>query len=89
MSNDNFNKPNDTGTKRVERSIRLDVQGLRAVAVLAVLLYHANGSWLKAGYVGVDVFFVISGFISTALLTEGSGKVDFAAFYASRVKRIR
>lgn len=88
MSNDNFNKPNDAGAKRVERSIRLDVQGLRAVAVMAVLLYHANGSWLKAGYVGVDVFFVISGFIITALLTERSGKVDLAAFYASRVKRI-
>ncbi|WP_236692785.1 acyltransferase family protein [Pseudomonas sp. 10-1B] len=88
MSNDNSNKPNDAGAKRVERSIRLDVQGLRAVAVLAVLLYHANGSWLKAGYVGVDVFFVISGFIITALLTERSSKVDLAAFYASRIKRI-
>ncbi|MCX2889734.1 acyltransferase family protein [Pseudomonas sp. DCB_BI] len=88
MSNDNFNKPNDAGAQRVERSIRLDVQGLRAVAVLAVLLYHANDSWLKAGYVGVDVFFVISGFIITALLTERSGKVDLAAFYASRIKRI-
>ena len=88
MSNENFNKPNDAGAKRVERSIRLDIQGLRAVAVMAVLLYHANGSWLKAGYVGVDIFFVISGFIITALLTERSGKVDLAAFYASRVKRI-
>ncbi|MBF8795117.1 acyltransferase [Pseudomonas monteilii] len=68
--------------------MRLDIQGLRAVAVLAVLLYHANGSWLKAGYVGVDVFFVISGFIITVLLTERSGKVDLATFYVSRVKRI-
>lgn len=80
--------PIDTGAIRVACRIRLDVQGLRAVAVLAVLLYHANGSWLKADYVGVDVFFVISGFIITALLTDRSGKVDPAAFYASRVKRI-
>lgn len=88
VSNDNFYKPNDAGAKRVERGIRLDVQGLRAVAVLAVLAYHANSSWLKAGYVGVDVFFVISGFIITALLTERSDKVDLVAFYTSRVKRI-
>lgn len=88
VSNDNFKKPNDAGAKRVERGIRLDVQGLRAVAVLAVLAYHANSSWLKAGYVGVDVFFVISGFIITALLTERSDKVDLLAFYVSRIKRI-
>lgn len=61
---------------------------MRAVAVLAVLAYHANSSWLKAGYVGVDVFFVISGFIITALLTERSDKVDLLAFYVSRIKRI-
>ncbi|WP_317663871.1 acyltransferase family protein [Pseudomonas sp. KU43P] len=72
----------------MKRGIRLDVQGLRAVAVLAVLLYHANSSWLKAGYLGVDVFFVISGFIITALLTERSDRIDLPAFYASRVKRI-
>ncbi|MFK3774609.1 acyltransferase family protein [Pseudomonas sp. NPDC089406] len=61
---------------------------MRAVAVLAVLLYHANAAWLKAGFVGVDVFFVISGFIITALLTERSAKVELGAFYASRIKRI-
>lgn len=68
--------------------IRLDVQGLRAVAVLAVILYHVNGEWLKAGFIGVDVFFVISGFIITTLLTEPGRKVDLFAFYVGRVKRI-
>ena len=88
MPTDNFNKPNDAGVVHVARGIRLDVQGLRAVAVLAVLLYHANSNWLPAGYVGVDVFFVISGFIITALLTAHVGKIDLASFYVSRVKRI-
>lgn len=71
-----------------QHSIRLDIQGLRAVAVLAVLIYHTNAAWLKAGFVGVDVFFVISGFIITALLTERSAKLQLGAFYASRIKRI-
>ncbi|MFQ6558126.1 acyltransferase family protein [Pseudomonas sp. Lb2C1-1] len=88
MSNNNFNKPNEAGAIRHARSIRLDIQGLRAIAVLAVMLYHANNGWLKAGYVGVDIFFVISGFIITALLTERSDKVDLVSFYASRIKRI-
>lgn len=88
MPNDNFNKPNDAGGTHAARSIRLDVQGLRAIAVLAVLLYHANSGWLAAGYVGVDVFFVISGFIITALLTARTDKIDLPAFYASRIKRI-
>ncbi|WP_328327553.1 acyltransferase family protein [Pseudomonas guariconensis] len=71
-----------------QSNIRLDIQGLRAIAVLAVLVYHANAAWLKAGFVGVDVFFVISGFIITALLTERSAKVELGTFYASRIKRI-
>lgn len=88
MPTDNSNKPNDAGVIHVAHGIRLDVQGLRAIAVLAVLLYHVNSNWLPAGYVGVDVFFVISGFIITALLTARVGKIELAAFYAGRVKRI-
>lgn len=71
-----------------QHNTRLDIQGLRAVAVLAVLIYHANVAWLKAGFVGVDVFFVISGFIITVLLTERSAKAGLGGFYASRIKRI-
>lgn len=77
-----------SGSPKPVGGIRLDVQGLRAVAVLAVILYHVNGEWLKAGFIGVDVFFVISGFIITTLLTEPGRKVDLLAFYVGRVKRI-
>lgn len=70
---------------------RLDVQGLRAVAVGAVVLYHAGVPWLPGGYVGVDVFFVISGFLITGHLLrslERDGRVGFADFYARRARRI-
>jgi peptidoglycan/LPS O-acetylase OafA/YrhL len=50
------------------RGFRPDIEGLRAVAVLAVVLYHAGVPGLPGGYVGVDVFFVVSGFLITDLL---------------------
>lgn len=75
-------------SERSQNSIRLDIQGLRAIAVLAVLVYHANAAWLRAGFVGVDVFFVISGFIITAVLTERGAKNALSTFYAGRIKRI-
>jgi peptidoglycan/LPS O-acetylase OafA/YrhL len=67
------------------------VQGLRAVAVLLVVLYHAGFSGLPGGYVGVDVFFVISGFVITGLLLRertSSGGTSLLAFYARRCRRI-
>jgi len=70
------------------RNIRLDVQGLRAVAVLAVMIYHVNGAWLPSGFVGVDVFFVISGFVMTSLIVEKKNNFDWKGFYWGRVKRI-
>lgn len=72
-------------------SFRPDVQGLRAVAVGLVLLYHAGVVPFSGGYVGVDVFFVISGFLITGhLLTsiERDGRPHFADFYARRARRI-
>lgn len=87
MSNDNSKMLSGCAIT-AKQDMRLDVQGLRAIAVLAVLAYHANSGWLNAGFVGVDVFFVISGFIITALLTERGAKVDLVAFYSSRIKRI-
>lgn len=69
---------------------RRDIQGLRAVAVLAVIVNHAVGA-LTGGFLGVDVFFVISGFIITALLlreVERTGRISFLGFYKRRVKRI-
>lgn len=70
---------------------RIDIQGLRAVAVLLVVLFHAHAPWLSGGYVGVDVFFVISGFLITGGLVEeamSSGRLSLPGFYARRARRI-
>ena len=69
---------------------RADIQGLRAVAVLLVVVYHA-GLPVDGGFTGVDVFFVISGYVITGLLlreVDGTDGISFAAFYARRVRRI-
>ncbi|WP_300403226.1 acyltransferase family protein [Nocardioides sp.] len=73
------------------RSFRADIQGLRAVAVLIVVAGHAGVPFLTGGFVGVDVFFVISGFLITRLLVvevQRSGRVSLRAFYARRARRI-
>jgi peptidoglycan/LPS O-acetylase OafA/YrhL len=73
------------------RGFRPDVEGLRAVAIVAVLVCHAGVPFLAGGYVGVDVFFVISGFLITRLLLgemEGRGTVSLRGFYARRAKRL-
>ena len=70
---------------------RADIQGLRAVAVVMVVLYHARVPFLAGGYIGVDVFFVISGFLITDLLwreVEGKGRVSLAGFYGRRARRL-
>ncbi len=70
---------------------RADIDGLRAIAVISVVLFHMDAAWLPAGFVGVDIFFVISGFLITGLLVEEhgrNGRVDIAAFYARRVRRL-
>lgn len=67
------------------------IDGLRALAVIAVIIYHLNAAWLPGGFVGVDVFFVISGFVVSASIThfKGQGFWRFLAFfYARRIKRI-
>lgn len=67
------------------------IDGMRALAVLAVLIYHLHGPWLPGGFVGVDVFFVISGFVVSASIVSfrGRGLLQFFAyFYARRIKRI-
>ncbi|WP_157485821.1 MULTISPECIES: acyltransferase family protein [unclassified Frigoribacterium] len=69
---------------------RRDVQGLRAVAVVAVVLEHVSG-WPRGGFVGVDVFFVISGFLITGLLLREharTGRISLADFYRRRVRRL-
>jgi peptidoglycan/LPS O-acetylase OafA/YrhL len=70
---------------------RTDIEGLRAVAVLLVLLFHAGVPGMDGGYVGVDVFFVLSGFLITSLMVterEESGRISLVGFYARRIRRI-
>jgi peptidoglycan/LPS O-acetylase OafA/YrhL len=66
------------------------IDGLRAVAVLSVILYHASERLLPGGFVGVDIFFVISGFLITGIVRREieAGSFSFAAFYARRIRRI-
>lgn len=67
------------------------LDGLRGIAVLAVLLYHADFTWAKGGFLGVDVFFVLSGFLITNLLLEeisSTGRIDRAEFYLRRMRRL-
>jgi len=70
---------------------RADIQGLRALAVLAVVLYHLGVPVLRGGFVGVDVFFAISGFLITGKLyreLDATGTVDFQAFWLGRARRL-
>lgn len=70
---------------------RSDIEGLRAVAVIFVLLHHAQQTLLPGGFAGVDVFFVVSGFVITTQLVkevERTGRVDLVAFYSRRAKRL-
>jgi len=71
-------------------SFRKDINGLRAIAVIAVVLYHFNYSWLTGGFAGVDVFFVISGFLMTGIIFRGIEQENFSVlkFYVARANRI-
>jgi peptidoglycan/LPS O-acetylase OafA/YrhL len=74
-----------------QSSFRPDIEGLRAVAILLVVSFHAGIPWLHGGFVGVDVFFVLSGYLITDLLVaevERTGKIDFSRFYARRIRRL-
>lgn len=74
-----------------EHEHMLDIQGLRAVAVLVVIADHAGAEWLPGGFIGVDVFFVISGYLITLLIcreVDANGAVKIGEFYARRARRI-
>jgi peptidoglycan/LPS O-acetylase OafA/YrhL len=78
-------------SRDVQRDFRADIQGLRAVAVGLVALDHANVGPFDGGFVGVDVFFVISGYLITSLLlreADRTGRVSLRDFYARRARRI-
>lgn len=69
---------------------RKDIQGLRAIAVLFVFIFHLNPKWLPGGFVGVDIFFVISGFLISSIILSKlkNNTFSFFNFYKSRIKRI-
>ncbi|MBE1237933.1 acyltransferase [Phaeovibrio sulfidiphilus] len=71
-------------------SLRQDIQGLRAVAVLSVLAFHVEKSWMPGGFVGVDIFFVISGFLISSIIVrqKDRGGFSFGSFYLGRIRRI-
>ncbi|MGA0359681.1 MAG: acyltransferase family protein, partial [Ilumatobacteraceae bacterium] len=85
-----------SATSHVERPRRVTISsvpylpgldGLRALAVIAVMIYHADPSWLPGGFLGVEVFFVISGYLITLLLMaerERDGRIDLGAFWMRR-----
>ena len=81
----------DGGRPRGEMGYLPGLDGVRALAVLGVLLYHADLTWLSGGFLGVDVFFVLSGFLITSLLLEEyqrSGTIRFGRFYLGRARRL-
>src|SRR5579871_5524922 len=69
---------------------RAEIDGSRAVAVVPVVLFHLGFPWISGGYLGVDVFFVISGFLITTILVDDIDKDRFAvsAFWSRRIRRI-
>ena len=72
-------------------TFRADIQGLRAVAILLVVAAHARLQGWAGGFVGVDVFFVLSGYLITALLVQeirSTGQLAFARFYVRRLRRL-
>lgn len=74
----------------MNKKIRLDIQGLRALAVGAVVIEHAFPHALSGGYVGVDIFFVISGFLISSIISRDIENSNFSIveFYRRRLKRI-
>jgi len=88
--------PHETGRTELrgpnsERGFRRDIEGLRGLAILLVVAYHAGVPGFSGGYTGVDVFFVLSGYLITGLLMDeirSTGRVRFAAFYARRARRL-
>jgi peptidoglycan/LPS O-acetylase OafA/YrhL len=84
------NSPQDI-SPAARPSFRPDIEGLRAVAILMVVCFHAGIPWLRGGFVGVDIFFVLSGYLITELLVvevERTGSIDFGRFYARRIRRL-
>ena len=82
-------QPQDASERHLR--FRPDIEGLRAVAILLVVLYHAGWRWASSGFLGVDVFFVLSGFLISGLLLDevtATGRVSLTRFWARRARRL-
>lgn len=80
----------DQDLEMKELSYRSDIDGLRALAVLPVIIYHAGASWMPGGFIGVDVFFVISGYLISSIIIREiqADNFSFLSFYERRIRRI-
>ena len=80
----------ETNKNLTHPKYRSDIDGLRAIAVLSVVIYHAFPNFLKGGFIGVDIFFVISGFLISTIIFENlnNSSFSFATFYSRRIRRI-
>jgi peptidoglycan/LPS O-acetylase OafA/YrhL len=83
-------RPGSPAAGLASAPFRLDIQGLRAIAVVSVVLFHAFPGLPPGGYVGVDIFFVISGYLITGILVRDllAGRFSIARFYARRIRRL-
>jgi len=81
---------NRPGRENEKVAYRADIDGLRAVSILLVVVYHADLGLIRGGFVGVDIFFVISGFLITRIILTQikTGAYSLAGFYARRIRRI-
>lgn len=80
----------DSSKETLVSGYRADIDGLRAVAILSVVAYHSFPKFIAAGFVGVDIFFVISGYLISSIIVRGlkSGRFSFKTFYVRRIARI-
>ncbi|MCW2831512.1 MAG: putative acyltransferase [Aeromicrobium sp.] len=91
MTLDSVTTAKHVGAGYLPRRFRPDIQGLRAIAVILVVLYHADVPGINGGYVGVDVFFVISGYLITQQLAkelDRTGRISILGFYGRRARRL-
>jgi peptidoglycan/LPS O-acetylase OafA/YrhL len=80
----------NSSDRDIPLSYRPDIDGLRALAVIAVVITHAFPRFIRGGFIGVDIFFVISGYLISSIIFRGlnKGRFSFTEFYAHRIKRI-
>ena len=92
MNKNGFLRDGTTGFKHstAQISYRADIDGLRAIAVLSVVIFHANPRLVPGGFIGVDIFFVISGYLISSLILSGlkDGSFSYLDFYARRIRRL-